>query len=187
MSYSSNEAEEPWVTLSSETVLKNPWYSVRRDAVRIHDGSEITYEYVETPPAVFVVPVSPEGNVLMIRQYRYPVREWCWETVAGSVDSEDASQTAARELREEIGASAESMEEVGWFYATNAMSNQKFIVFLARGVTMDGQTHREVTELIRTVPVPAAEAIRMAREGEISDGPSALAVLMCEPLLRSYI
>ena len=183
MSDAPEEEEEPWVTLSTEIALTNPWYSIRRDQVRIHDGSEIAYEWVETAPAVFVVPVTSEGNVLMIRQYRYPVREWCWEIVAGSVDEEDAVSAARRELREEIGGAPETLEEIGWFFGSNALSNQKFIVFLATGAVMSGTTEREATELIRIVPMSAVEALRMAREGEISDGPSALALLMCETRL----
>ena len=91
-------------------------------------------------------------------------------------------EVARRELQEEVGGTAAQLHYVGQFYTSNGISNEVAYVYLATGVEL-GEAHHEPTELIEIRPVPAAEAIRMAREGEISDGPSALALLWCEPLL----
>ncbi len=93
-------------------------------------------------------------------------------------------EVAYRELEEEIGGRAAELRFVGRFYTSNGISNEVAYVYLATGVEI-GEPHREPTELIEIRPVPAAEAVRMAREGEISDGPSALALLWCEPLLQN--
>jgi len=72
---------------------------------------------------------------------------------------------------------------VGQFYTSNGISNEVAYVYFAAGVEL-GETHREPTELMDIRLVPVEEVLRMAREGEISDGPSALALLWCERLLR---
>jgi ADP-ribose pyrophosphatase len=75
---------------------------------------------------------------------------------------------------------------VGQFYTSNGISNEIAYVFLATGVEL-GEAHREPTELMEMRLVPTEETLRMAREGGITDGPSALALLWCEPVLRNFV
>ena len=91
-------------------------------------------------------------------------------------------EVARRELLEEVGGRAAELRLVGQFYTSNGISNEVAYVYLATGVEL-GEAHREPTELMEMQLVPLEKALRMAREGEISDGPSALALLWCEPLL----
>jgi ADP-ribose pyrophosphatase len=91
-------------------------------------------------------------------------------------------EVARRELLEEVGGRAAELRFVGQFYTSNGISNEIAYVYLATGVEL-GDTHREPTELMEMRLVPVEEALRMARDGEISDGPSALALLWCGPLL----
>ena len=91
-------------------------------------------------------------------------------------------EAARRELLEEIGGTAADLRYAGQFYTSNGISNEVAYVYLATGVEL-GKPHREPTELMEVRLEPVDEALRMAREGEISDGPSALALLWCEPLL----
>ncbi len=93
-------------------------------------------------------------------------------------------EVARRELLEEVGGGAAILRFVGQFYTSNGISNEVAYVYLATGVEL-GETHREPTELMEVRLVPVEEALRMAREGDITDGPSALALLWCEPMLRS--
>ncbi len=177
------EPREPWQTLHAERPVVTPWYSIRRDRVRIHTGDEISYTYVDHPGAVYVVPVALDGAVLLIRQYRYPVRDWCWEVPAGGIEApEDGSAAAARELTEELGAVSYHLRPVAIFYASNGISNERSQVYLATQVEI-GQSRREPTELLHVVAVPQQEALRMARAGEITDGQSALALLLSERYL----
>ena len=179
------EPAEPWQTVSAEQPLVTPWYSIRRDRVRTHTGDEIIYTYVDHPGAVFVVPVTVDGDVLLIRQYRYPVREWCWEVPAGGIEAtEDSAAAAARELAEEVGAVSYHLRPIAAFYASNGMSNARSEVYLATEVEV-GPTRHEPTELLRVVALPREETLRMARAGEITDGQSALAVLLCERYLAA--
>ena len=92
-------------------------------------------------------------------------------------------EVARRELLEEVGGTAAQLRYVGQFYTSNGISNEVAYVFLATGVEL-GKARREPTELMELRRVPVEEALRMARESEISDGPSALALLWCEQLLE---
>jgi 8-oxo-dGTP pyrophosphatase MutT (NUDIX family) len=91
-------------------------------------------------------------------------------------------EVARRELLEEVGAEAAEIRFVGRFYTSNGISNEIAYVYLATGVEL-GEAHREPAELMEIRLVPVGEALRMARVGEVTDGPSALALLWCEPLL----
>ena len=107
----------------------------------------------------------------------------CYEVPAGGLsEGLPPEEVARRELLEEVGGTAADFRYVGQFYTSNGISNEVAYVYLATGVEL-GESHREPTELMEMRLVPVEEALRMAREGEISDGPSALALLWCEPLL----
>lgn len=180
-----DEPENPWTTLTSETPYVTPWLAVRRDTVRTHTGDEITYSYMERPDAVAIVAVTAKGKLLMLRQYRYPIRAWCWEIPMGGIeDGEDPEATVARELEEEAGGrvAAESMRHIATFYTANGAVRQQIMVYLARNVERHQPDH-EPTELIHVRPLPVAEALRMAQAGEITDGLSALSILLCAPYL----
>lgn len=179
------EPHDPWETLGAKRPVVTRWYSVRQDWVRTHTGGEISYTYVEHPGAVYVVPVTTDGEVLLIRQYRYPVHAWLWEVPSGGIEAgEDGATAAARELAEEVGAVSPSIQQVAAFYTSAGISDERSGVYLATQVAL-GQSRREATELLRVVALPLEEALRMAHGGEITDAQSALALLLCEPYLRS--
>jgi ADP-ribose pyrophosphatase len=188
-----------WETLSSRYLWQSRWYKLRQDQVRTQDGHEFTYTIIDHPGAVWVVPVTAEGQVILIRHYRYTVDDWCYEVPAGGLPSvsskaglphlstssslAQAEEMARRELLEDVGGTATDLQHVGHFYTTNGISNETAYVYLATGVEL-GETSREPAELMETYLVSLEEAMRMAREGEISDGPSALALLWCGSLLQ---
>jgi ADP-ribose pyrophosphatase len=172
-----------WETLDSRLLWQSRWYNLRQDRVRTPTGHEFTYTIVEHPGAVWVVPVTGDGHVALVRHYRYPVDDWCYEVPAGGLSPGlSPEEVALRELAEEVGGTAADLRYIGQFYTSNGISNEVAHVFLATGVEL-GETHREPTELMEMSLVPFGEALRMARLGEISDGPSALALLWCESLL----
>jgi ADP-ribose pyrophosphatase len=185
-----------WETLDSQFLWQSKWYSLRQDRLRTQDGHEFTYTLVDHPGAAWVVPVTADGQVALVWHYRHTVDDWCYEVPAGGLSPRlDQSQrtvgsrlvqseeVARRELLEEVGGTATELHYVGQFYTSNGISNEVAYVYLAIGVEL-GESQREPTELMEIQLVPVEEALRMAREGEISDGPSALALLWCEPQLR---
>jgi len=179
-------ASRPYLTLDSRYVWQSRWYSLRQDHLRAADGSEITYTVVEKPGAVWIVPVTADGQMVLIRQYRHPVEAWCLEVPAGNVEpGHDELSMAARELREEVGGTAGRWAKAAEFFTMNGIGNEIAQVYLAQDVTL-GAPQREPTEYIDVELLPVAEALRLARAGAIKDGPSALAILLCEPLLGEY-
>jgi ADP-ribose pyrophosphatase len=174
-----------WETLDSRFLWQSRWYNLRQDRVRTQTGHEFTYTLVDHPGAVWVVPVTADGQVVLIRSYRYTVDDWCYEVPAGGLSPDLTPEEVARfELLEEVGGTAGELRYVGQFYTSNGISSEVAYVYLATGVQL-GEAHPEPTELMEMRLVPVEEALRMAREGEIADGPSALALLWCEPLILS--
>ena len=177
--------QEPYRTLDSRYLLRSRWRTMREDRIDIGGGREISYSYVETPRAVFVVPLTHDGNLVLIRQYRYPVRDWVIEVPAGSLDdpAEDPLVTARRELLEEVGGKADDFARLGQFYSSSAHINLSSEVYLARGVRLAYEPHLEETELLQRLILPAEEAVALAQRGGINEGQSAYAVLLAAPHL----
>ena len=175
-----------WKFVSSKTQFENGICRLREDEVELEDGKKIDYAYLERDEAVIIVPVTSGGEVVLLKQYRYPVDEWCLEVPAGGThDSGDASleEVVRKELREEVGATAEKLTHVGFFYSANSMTDEKCHVYLAEGVELSKEQKTESSEEIRLQLVAVEKAIELARSGAMKTGPCALAVLLCEPLL----
>lgn len=176
---------EPFVTLSSRIAWSCPWYSVRQDKILLPGGEEGEYNVVQHGGAVWVVPVTVDGELLLLNHYRYTVHDWCWEIPAGGIkEGKDPLDVAREELREETGGVAGSWEYVGQFYSSNGISNEVAHIYLARDVTVYETAH-EPAEVMEIHPTPIDEVLHMARANEISDGPSALAILLCESKLQA--
>lgn len=177
-------SDRPLQRVSGRVVWSCPWYQVRQDEILLPNGRPGVYHVVEHPGAVWVVPVTPAGEVILIRIYRYTVDDWCWEVPAGGLQpNQSPEQLAIEELQQEIGGTAQQLTYLGWFYASNGISNEKGHVFLAQGVRL-GLPNPEPAEIITIHPIPIAQALAMARTGQITDGPSALALLWAEPHLQ---
>ena len=169
----------PFQILASRIAWECPWYRVRQDDILTPDGRPGVYNVIEKADAVWIVPVTAAGQVLMVYQYRYTVDEWCWEVPAGSVKPGQTREEAAREeLREEVGGEGGELTYIGRSFLANGICNEVGHFFLATGVEV-GPTHHEAAEVMHVYHLPVAEALRMARAGEISDGPTALALLLC--------
>ena len=172
-----------WETIDSKYLWQSHWYNLRQDRLRTPEGREYTYTLVDHPGAVWIVPVTAEGRVALIWHYRYPVDDWCYEVPAGGLSPGlSPEEVAHRELLEEVGGRAAELRHMGQFYTSNGISSEVAYVYLATGVEL-GETQREPTELMEIRLVPVEEALRMARAGEITDGPSALALLWSEPMI----
>lgn len=175
----------PFTTLSSRIAWSCPWYSVRQDEILLPNGQKGQYNVVQHDGAVWIVPLTTSGQIVLLNHYRYTVQDWCFELPAGGLrQGESPLAVARKELREETGGVAQTWNYVGQFYTSNGISNEVAHIYLAIGVTLHETAH-EPAEVMEIHPVPLAEALRMARANEISDGPSALALLLSESRLQS--
>jgi 8-oxo-dGTP pyrophosphatase MutT (NUDIX family) len=143
--------------VTSEIVLHGLVWDVRRDTVELADGQTVTRDVVVHTGAVGIVALDDDDRVLMVRQYRHPVRSYLWEPPAGLLDvaGETALDCARRELAEEAFRTADRWHVLVDFYNSPGGSEESFRAFLARGLR----------------PVPHAE--RHAGTGEERDMPIA--------------
>jgi ADP-ribose pyrophosphatase len=182
-----NGARAGWKQLGSSTKFENEIFRVRQDEVELKGGQKTQYAYVERAEAVVIVPVTADGELVLLNQYRYPVDEWCLEVPAGGMHDEPGAspeEVAAKELREEVGATAKSFTLIGEFYSTSSLTDEKCHVFLAEGVELTKKQQTEESETIEVRLVGIEKALELARSGAIKTGPCALAILMCEPQLQ---
>jgi len=125
--------------LAAETVFSGKLLEVRRDRVRLPNGNEATREFVVHPGAVLIVPVLDDGQLVLERQYRYPVGRVMLEFPAGKIDpGEDPLFTAQRELREEAGYVATAWKKLGTLHPEIGYSTEFIDMFEARGLSFVG-------------------------------------------------
>lgn len=161
-----------WRTLTSRTVYENRWIRVREDEVTAPDGTPGVYGVVALQhPSVFVVPVTAEGEVVLVRQHRYTIGRESLEIPAGGSDGEDPLVAARRELREEAGYVAGSWERLPDVYSLNGVCDAPGHVFLAGGLTRVGSPGELPEEGISALTlVPWGQVLDLVRRGEIHDG-----------------
>ncbi|WP_353816025.1 NUDIX domain-containing protein [Agromyces sp. SYSU T00266] len=168
-----------WPIRAQRTVYENPWIRVVEDDVVRPDGTEGIYGVVEMRnPAVFVVAMTDADEVLLVTVDRHTVGRSI-EVPAGGSDGEEALVAARRELLEETGYEAGEWREIGAMTALNGICRAPESVWLATGVRpAPGAAHGQAEEGIHEVrAVPWAEAMRMIRDGEITDGESVAALM----------
>ena len=174
----------PWQTLSSEVKYQNPWISVREDQVLNPSGGRGIYGVVTMKNwALGIVPVDAEGNTWLVGQYRYPLREYSWESpMGGGPVGLDVLESAQRELREETGLLAARWTRIARLHTSNSVTDEEGFVFLAEDLTQ-GAVEPEETEDLRLWKLPLAEAIRMVMDDRITDGVSVAGLLKAEKVL----
>ncbi len=173
--------------ITSEDVYDGVLLHVKKDTVKLPNGKEATREWIRHPGAASVIPLLPDGRIVLVRQYRYPVQKVTLEVPAGKLDSpdEDPLDCAVRELKEETGYTAGKIEKLTMIATTVGFSNEKIYLYAAQDLSAGEQCPDE-DEFINTVKVPLAEAVRMVEEGKIYDAKSVTSILLLkERLARS--
>jgi ADP-ribose pyrophosphatase len=163
--------------VSGDCVYDGALLKVRRDLVRLPDGAQAVREYIRHPGAVAIVALFPDGSVLLERQFRYPHRREFIEVPAGKLDpGEPHLETAKRELAEETGYLAEEWTRLGVIHTAIAYTDEAIHLYLARKLS---KTVRKLDqgEFLEVLTKPFAEALRMVRDGEITDAKSVAALL----------
>ncbi len=175
-----------WQRLTTDYPYVYHMFRIRADQVRWPDGHEAPYVYVQVTGAVWIVPVTADGQIILIRQFRYTMDDWCWEVPAGGMHDFTGSplDLAKRELAEEVGGTSDDWLYVGSFRPGNSIIDAVYHICLARDVRLDHEPQPEPGEIIEVHLTPLERALEMARSGEIVDGHSALALLRCEPYIR---
>ena len=170
--------------IDSERIWQGRLLDVRRDRVRLPDGSEGVREYVMHPGAVVIIPVLPDGRLIFERQYRYPIGRVMLELPAGKIDpNEDSLLTAQRELREETGHAANQWRHLGTMHPTIGYANERIEIYLAQNLVSLGQNALDEGEFLELVELSLPEAMEAVRRGELTDGKTLSALLWAEKVL----
>jgi ADP-ribose pyrophosphatase len=169
--------------IRSETIASGGMLNVKRDQVRLPNGHISQREYVTHPGAVVVVPILPNGNVILERQFRYPLHQVFVELPAGKIDmGEDVLVTGQRELLEETGYSASEWVKLGYQHPCIGYSNEVIHMYLARGLSA-GAHQRDADESMEVFELPFADCMKMIQAGEITDGKTIVALFFAEKYL----
>jgi 8-oxo-dGTP pyrophosphatase MutT (NUDIX family) len=173
--------------IASDTVYEGRVWDVRNDTFR-YNGEDLLRQYVDHPGAAAIVALDDESRVLLIQQYRHPIRHRDWEIPAGLLDKEGESplETAKRELIEEADLHADDWEELVSIFTTPGGNDEVVHLFLARGLTPVGEAHaREAEEAdIRIEWVPLADAVTGVLEGRLRNGILSVGLLAAAEKLR---
>jgi ADP-ribose pyrophosphatase len=148
--------------------------------LRTAGGREVRREMIRHPGAAVIVPVLDDGRVVLIRNERFTVGRTLYELPAGTMAPPEPPEACARrELEEETGYRAATMEPLSRFYTTPGMTDELMWAFVAGGLVQVGQRLEE-DEQLSVEPVSAARALSMIESGELMDGKSMLALLLAE-------
>ncbi len=168
-------SQAPVTCIGATPIYASSRFSLQEERFSTPDG-EVVRPVIHHPGAVAVIAESVPGRLVMVRQYRYPVRRWTLEIPAGTrVPGEAPERTAARELQEEAGYAARTFSEVMRFFPALGVSDEEMIVYRAAGLTQVPAAP-EHGELVRLEEVAVAELARLVAEGEILDAKTIIAI-----------
>lgn len=172
--------------LRSEEIYRGRILDVYKDTVLLENGTEAIREVVHHPGGACVVPLTSDGCVLMVRQFRYPHHTETLEVPAGKLEyGEDPLQCAVRELKEEVGGEADSLESLGSLFPTPAYDEEVIYMYLARQLTETSTQSLDADEFLDVVRLPLADAVQMVMENRIRDAKTQIALLKTAFLLQN--
>jgi 8-oxo-dGDP phosphatase len=180
-----------WFETRDEDVVYDGYSTVVRETVGTPDGGEMVREVVRHTDAVAVVPVLDDGRVVLLRQYRQPLRRYVLEIPAGKMDQDGESpeEVAHRELAEEIGHDARELVHLVTFHNSAGWTTETTHVYLGRGLhevpPPDGFEPEGEEAHMEVVPLAADDAVALAHAGDLPDAKTLIGLLLAAPHLRT--
>lgn len=163
--------------IENEYFFKGRKFKVRVDTITLDGGESYKREIVEHPGAVVMIPITSEGQLILVRQWRRAADKVLYELPAGTLEENEPPHiTADRELQEEIGLKAGRMTALGGFYSAPGICTEYLYLYLAEDLSeswLDPDAHEE----IEVCPVNMSQALAMIERGEIEDAKSIAGIL----------
>jgi ADP-ribose pyrophosphatase len=172
-----------WSTLKSTKKADFPLFKVFEDVVKLPNGLKLDYYRVEKIPVVVVLPVLSD-KIVMVNQYRYPIKSDSLELPAGHVwPDEDPRECALRELKEETGFTAGKIEKILEYHPSTEYADQVYHIFIAEDLK-DGDTNHEKHELIDIEILEKDLVTKKIMDGDITDGRTITSIFLAHFLNR---
>lgn len=173
--------------IDQRSIYKGKVVDLSIDRVELPNGETAELEVIHHPGAAAMVPVGVDGEVHLVRQYRYATGGWLLEVPAGKLDpGEDPVTCAVRELEEEVGVRAGGLISLGWIWTTPGFTDEKIHLYLARDLEQVEQ-NLEADEVLSIVSMSLESAVRKVHKGEICDSKSVCALLRADRFLRDEL
>ncbi|GGL47650.1 NUDIX hydrolase [Halocalculus aciditolerans] len=171
-----------WETTDARVAYECPGFDVVNEDVTLPDGTETDFDYLADDPAVVVLPFTPDGDVVLVEEWRQAVKHVNRGLPAGGIEPEDETYRAAarRELEEETGYTADALEPLGSFEPANGISDAEHHYFVAAGCTPDADQVLDFNESIRPTTMAYDALLDAVEENAITDGRTALGVTYFE-------
>jgi len=168
-----------WELLDAETAYSCPGFDVITELVRLPDGTETDFDYVEEGHSVVILPFTVDGDVVVIEEWREPVRRVNYGLPAGGIEDDDTNRRIAveRELAEETGYEADAIEQMTAVEPANGFADTVFHYYRARGCTPTASQDLDHDETIAVDTAAFDELLAAVRDGRLRDGRAALAIL----------
>ena len=177
----------PFELIKSETVLQGRAFKIRRDSLKTPEGLETKLEIIEHGGSVVILPIDSEGNILFVRQYRHATGQELLELPAGTRDgAEPYADCAAREIREETGMEAGTLEKLGEFYLAPGYSTEFMAAFLATDLRHNPLNPDE-DEVLSLERISVKKALELALSGKLPDAKSLAVLLLAKSHLEKYL
>ncbi len=172
-----------WITIKSEKKADFPLFKVYQDLVKLPNEQKLDYYWVDKIPVVIILPIISD-KIVMVKQYRYPMRSESLEIPAGHLwPDEDPKECAIRELKEETGFTAGKMEKILKYHPSTEYSTQVYHIFVAEDLK-EGETSRERYEFIDMEILSVKFVINKILNGKITCGRTITTVLLARHLDR---
>jgi ADP-ribose pyrophosphatase len=171
--------ELAWETLAADIAYSCPGFDIVHEDVRLPDGTGTDFDFLREGDSVVVLPLTADGEVVVIEEWRQAVKRVNRALPAGSVEESDAAPRAAvdRELREETGYEAETVRHLYTAEPANGYADSVFHYFLAEECTPTAEQDLDFNESIQVETTPFEDLLASVREGDLRDGRSAVGIM----------
>ena len=169
--------------LASKTVYQGRLLHVKEDQVALPNGKQTSREYIVHPGAVVILPLLENGDVLLEKQYRYPLKREFIEFPAGKIDpGEDVLACGQRELLEETGYLASDWQYVTTIYPCIGYSDEKLVYYMAKELSFSGHQPDD-DEFLEIFQLPFGQAMDMVKSGEICEVKTVIGLFWLEKFM----
>jgi len=169
--------------ISSREIFKGKILKLYFDQVRLPNNKITTREKVEHPGAVAVVPINKENEVILVKQYRYPVNDVLIEIPAGKIDDKEPPlECAKRELKEEVGGHGGSFIHLAQIFTSPGFSDEKMDIYLVLDFE-EKENDLDDDEFLHIIKIKLEDCLKMIKNGEINDAKSIIGIMMARDYL----